>query len=116
MARGSDTRSAEAKFYLAEHLAARGDAPKDLAAMLDVTEATVSRWLSSDPTKKRRPHFRTIHQIERGWGLSEGALFRPPARLPKQELLTGISEAGQRTILDYIGYVRQLERERSGGR
>lgn len=91
-----------ARIYLSEYMVLRGMEPKDLAAHLDVTEATISRWRSGErklSTDKQRA-------VEEVLGLPPGGLFVPPGAASEQMLLHGLDADAQLAALSYIGFLR----------
>lgn len=99
--RGITPKSA-ARLYIGEHLAARGLKPADLAAELDTTEATVSRWIND----KRGVNQHKQRAIEEVLDLSPGGLAHPPSDSPEAALLAGLSPEKKQEALSFIAYLR----------
>lgn len=91
-----------ARLFIAEHLTAQKLSPADLAAELDTTEATISRWING----KRSVNQHKQRAIEEVLNLPPGGLARRPTDAPKEALLAGLSDKKKEAAMDYIGYLR----------
>lgn len=76
--------------------------PADLAAELDTTEATVSRWIN----ERRGVNQHKQRAIEEVFKLPPGGLTRPPSEAPEEALLAGLTPEKKRQALSYIEFLR----------
>ncbi len=100
--RGRIVPKSPARLYIAEHMAIRGMMPKDLAAELDVTEATISRWINN----QRGINQHKQRAIEEVLKLPPGGLARPPSEAPAVAFLTGLDESQRKQAIKYIAFLR----------
>lgn len=95
----------QAKLFIGEYMAIRGMKPADLAAELDTTEATVSRWIN----ERRAVNQHKQRAIEEVFGLPPGGLARPPSDAPAHALLAGLSPEKKQQALSYIEFLRNQD-------
>lgn len=93
----------EPELRLKDWMAIRGVSPKDLAAEIDSTEASISRWANGD----RTPTPRFMRKLEKFFGVERGGLYDDPVGATPAALLSGLDSDKQQEALNFIAFLKR---------
>lgn len=95
-------RVAARRLRLDEWMALRSVTPKELAAAIETTEASISRWKNGHKT----PRPADMEALESFFGVGVGGLYKSPKDADDRALLAGLSESKRQEVLNYIAFIR----------